>query len=153
VTEPHIREATNDDLDSLLRLQLQLREHHRNLEPDAPRYQVEADEWRRLLAVTLERDTEAILVAVVDDSILGFVKLVFAPKPWGTSCEMDTLVVDEPHRSSGVGETLVLAAEAMAKERGAGGMRANVLATNDRGRGFYERAGYRLIAVRYSKDI
>jgi ribosomal protein S18 acetylase RimI-like enzyme len=148
-----VRAATTDDLDELLRLQLQLREHHRRLEPDAPRYQVEADEWRRLLEQTLGRENETIIVAVVDEAIRGFVKLVFEPKPWGTSGEMDTLVVDEAHRSSGVGETLVLAAESMATERGAGGMRANVLASNERGRSFYEGLGYDLIAVRYSKDF
>jgi ribosomal protein S18 acetylase RimI-like enzyme len=153
MSEVHIREATIDDLDDLLRLQLQLREHHRHLEPDAPRYRVEAGEWRRLLELTLGRDTETVLVAVVDDAIHGFVKLVFAPKPWGTSCEMDTLVVDEAHRSSGVGKALVSAAEVTATERGAGGMRANVLAANDRGRGFYERLGYGLVSVRYSKDF
>ncbi|MGH2807987.1 MAG: GNAT family N-acetyltransferase [Actinomycetota bacterium] len=148
-----VRHATLDDLDDLLRLQLQLRDHHRRLAADSPRYGVQADRWRRLLRATLESDDEAILVATNNDDVRGFVTLVFAPKPWGVSCEMDTLVVDEASRSEGVGEALVAAAEILAKERGAGGMRANVLTANDRGRAFYERIGYEPIAVRYSKDF
>jgi len=69
------------------------------------------------------------------------------------SCEMDTLAVSESQRSSGLGSTLVEAAEDLAREVGARGIRANVLVANGRGRAFYERLGYEAMAVRYAKSL
>lgn len=148
-----VREATSDDEDALLQLQLELRDHHRLLEPDNPRYAVESEEWQRVLIDSLQRDDRRILVATLDGSVCGFVQVSFVSKPWGTSCEMDTLVVSEPRRGSGIGAILVEAAERLARAVGAKGIRANVLVTNGRGRTFYESAGYDAIAVRYGKSL
>jgi ribosomal protein S18 acetylase RimI-like enzyme len=93
------------------------------------------------------------LVAEHDGSVRGFVKLSIAEKPWGLSCEMDTLVVDEGWRGRGIGKELLVAAEDHAVEIGARGLRADVLASNEEGRAFYEREGYSLVAVRYGKSI
>lgn len=148
-----VRLATSLDEPTLVRLQLELRDHHRLLEPENPRYAVGAEEWQRLLREALQRDDRRILVATLDESVCGFVQLSFVSKPWGTSCEMDTLVVSESQRSSGIGSALVEAAEDLAKEVGAKGIRANVLVANERGRRFCESVGYEPIAVRYAKPL
>lgn len=148
-----VRDATLEDVDRLLELQLELRSHHRELEPDNPRYQVGTDEWRALIQNALQGDNSHILVATTSDTTSGFVQLTFVEKPWGIGCEMDTVVVAEQQRGSGVGKCLVEAAEKYARDAGAKGMRANVLAANTRGQAFYERAGYETIAVRMGKCL
>lgn len=148
-----IREAGVDDLAELVRLQLQLREHHRRLEPHNPRYLVEDDEWRSLIERDLEDPRSRFLIAIADGTARGFVKLSFVEKPWGTSCEMDTLVVDDEWRIRGIGKRLVEATELLARDAGAKGIRANVLTRNDGGRSFYKRLGYEQISVRYGKTL
>lgn len=148
-----VRPATPLDEPALLRLQLELRDHHRFLEPENPRYAVEREEWQRLLRESLQRDDRRFLVATLGGSVCGFIQLSFVSKPWGMSCEMGTLAVSESQRSSGLGSTLVEAAEDLAREVGARGIRANVLVANGRGRAFYERLGYEAMAVRYAKSL
>lgn len=152
-TALEVRSARLEDLEELVELQLQLRHHHRRLEPDNPRYLVADDEWRSLIERDLNDSGSRLFVAVADGAPRGFVKLSFVEKPWGMSCEMDTLVVDEGWRSRGIGERLVEAAERLAREAGAKGMRANVLLRNDGGRSFYGRMGYEEISVRYGKNL
>lgn len=148
-----VREPTSDDEDILLQLQLELRDHHRLLERENPRYAVDPAEWRRLLMDSLQHDDRRILVATLDGSVCGFVQVSFVSKPWGASCEIDTLVVSESRRGSGIGSMLVEAAERLARQVGAQGIRANVLVANEPGRTFYENAGYEAIAMRYGKSL
>lgn len=152
-TSLEVREAGPEDLAELVRLQLQLQEHHRRLEPQNPRYLVDDAEWRSLIEHGLQDVGSRFLVAVAEGAARGFVKLSFVEKPWGTSCEMDTLVVAESWRGGGVGESLVEAAERLARDAGARGIRANVLTRNEEGRSFYERLGYEQISVRYGKTL
>lgn len=148
-----IRTATISDLPDLVKLQLQLRDHHRSLEPFNPRYLVGEAEWERVLREALEHPRKWILAAEDSERICGFVQLSFVEKPWGKGCEMDTLVIDESQRGQRIGSELVAAAERYAKDAGAKGIRANVVASNQQGRGFYEREGYELFAVRYGKSL
>ena len=152
-TPLEVRAARFEDLGELVKLQLQLRDHHQRLEPENPRYLVADDEWQSLIERDLKDSDSHLFVAVADGVPRGFVKLSFVEKPWGTSCEMDTLVVDEGWRSRGVGERLAEEAERLARDAGAKGMRANVLLRNDGGRSFYGRMGYQEISVRYGKAL
>ena len=43
--------------------------------------------------------------------VVGFVGLAYEDKPWGLSCEVKTLVVDEDRRGRGLGTALMRAAE------------------------------------------
>lgn len=74
-----VRVATHADEKSLLRLQLELGDHHRELEPHNPRYEVDAHEWRRLINLTLQRDDEKMLVAIVDGVGLGVREACLSP--------------------------------------------------------------------------
>ncbi len=148
-----VRAATISDLPELVELQLQLRDHHRSLEPSNPRYLVGKAEWERVLRDALEQPDKCILAAQLEGRIGGFAQLSFVEKPWGKGCEMDTLVVDESERGNGIGSDLVAAAERYAKDAGAKGIRANVVAANKQGWSFYEREGYELFAVRYGKSL
>jgi ribosomal protein S18 acetylase RimI-like enzyme len=148
-----VRPAKIEDLPAVARLYVVLKNHHRELQPFNPRYHVEDREWQEIARRALLDEEVAVFVAERDGAVRGFVKLSIAAKPWGLSCEMDTLVVDEGWRSRGIGKELLLAAEDHAAGIGARGLRANVLVSNEEGRAFYEREGYALLAVRYGKSI
>jgi ribosomal protein S18 acetylase RimI-like enzyme len=148
-----VRAATPADLGDIVRLYLVLRDHHHELEPTNARYLVDKTEWELVVKRALEDPRAGVLVATADDRLIGFVKLSLVDKPWGKACEMDTLVVGHEQRGAGVGGRLVNAAERWAAKQGADAMRSNVIATNDRGRAFYEREGYEAFAIRYGKPL
>lgn len=105
--------------------------------------QARTDLWQRNLG---EAQIHQVLVAVVDDEIVGFCC-------YGTSRDVDlgddvgeisAIYVLEHHAGSGLGRSLW---ERAVRELDAGGMLRTtvwVLASNDRARGFYERLGMRL---------
>lgn len=148
-----VRDATTEDMLHILELQLELRAHHAQLEPDNPRYQLDENEWLALIERDLRADNCLFLIAEADGKPCGFVKLVFVEKPWGRACEMDTLAVAAQVRGRGIGGLLVDAAEEQARSLGARAMRANVLVSNLHGREFYEKSGYSEIAVRFGKPL
>src|SRR5688572_17545733 len=102
-----IRPATRGDLARIVELQVQLGEHHRELEPDNPRYQIDPEQWASLIREAFDSASSAFLVATRDDQVCGFVRFSIIDKPWGAGCEMDTLVVDRGARGAGVGQQLV----------------------------------------------
>lgn len=148
-----VRPATEEDLAKIVELQLELGKHHRQMEPDNPRYQIDQAQWTSLIHTAFEGATSTFLVAVIDDEICGFVRFSMVDKPWGVACEMDTLVVASKARGKGVGRELVEHAEAIARDAGARAIRANVLSKSTRGRKFYVENGYSEIAVRLGKSL
>jgi ribosomal protein S18 acetylase RimI-like enzyme len=150
---PTIRGARNEDLDSLVDLYLELKEHHARLAPRNPRYRVERSGWERVVRRALDDPGMTILVAEAEGRVVGFVKLSIVIKPWGLAGEIDTMVVAEAHRGRGWGARLLAAAEEHAVNAGARGLRLDVLAGNEAGRRFYERAGFSPFAIRYGKDV
>jgi ribosomal protein S18 acetylase RimI-like enzyme len=153
VTEISIRRATLADLDEITRLYIVLKEHHVRLLPSSPRYQVPDDGWRVVAEKSLRDPGSAAFVALSSEQTVGFMKLSFVEKPWGLSCELDTMVVDPHHRSRGIGSCLLRQAERCASERGAKGMRADVLIDNYEARRFYERDGFEPTSVRYARPV
>lgn len=149
----HIGRADKSHLDGLVDLQLELGEHHRRLEPENPRYRIAEQDWRTQIEAALEDGSSLFLIATRGEDVHGFVRLTMVNKPWGLSCEMDTLVVKESKRNAGIGALLVEAAEREARSLGARAMRANVLSNNLRGRAFYNATGYAEIAVRFGKSL
>ena len=85
--------------------------------------------------------------------VVGFVGLAYEDKPWGLSCEVKTLVVDEDRRGRGLGTALMRAAETEAHSSGARGLRVDVLQMNGPARSFYEGLGYEMFAARYGKPV
>lgn len=148
-----IRRASQADASAVANLYVQLKRHHLHLVPGTTRYDLPDEDW---LSVTIEAMTDErnrFYVAERAGSVIGFLKLFFEEKSWGRSCEVETLVVAEEARAHGVGTALMKRAEADGREGGAVAMRVNVLRSNPDGRRFYERDGYRPIAVRYGKPL
>lgn len=148
-----IRRAGPDDRGAVADLYVQLRRHHVRLAPSNPRYAMAEENWTRYAEGVLASDSKRVYVAQEGPTIVGFVCLFFAEKPWGRACEIETLVVDEDARGKAVGTKLMRRAEEVAREEGALAMRVDVLHTNVEGRRFYEADGYRTIAVRYGKPL
>lgn len=153
MTQVHVGRADKSHLEGLVGLQLELAEHHHRLDPENPRYLITEEEWRTQIETALEDGGTRFLVASEADELYGFVRLTIVNKPWGLSCEMDTLVVTGSKRNVGIGRLLAEAAEREAGSLGARAMRANVVSTNVRGREFYGASGYTEIAVRYGKAL
>lgn len=153
MSEVEITRATSFHLDAIVALQLELGEHHRALEPENPRYLIPEQVWRTELETAFNEGRSRFLVGILNGNVCGFVRITMVQKPWGPSCEMDTLVVAARVRGQGVGTLLVQAAEQEARSLAARAMRANVLSSNLDGRQFYETNGYSEIAVRFGKPL
>jgi GNAT superfamily N-acetyltransferase len=151
--EVTIRPTTLEDLADVARLYVALKDHHARVMPTTPRSQVPNSTWRDLAENALKDPEAPTFVAEAAGEIVAFMKLSFVLKPWGRSCEVDTMIVEEPHRSRGIGARLLREAEACAWERGAKGLRVDVLLDNYEGREFYERHGYEPLSVRYGKRV
>jgi GNAT superfamily N-acetyltransferase len=66
---------------------------------------------------------------------------------------LSALVVDEAHRSSGVGAQLLAAAERFALDHGCSQLELSSSATRTRAHRFYERNGYREKRLRFLKTL
>jgi GNAT superfamily N-acetyltransferase len=148
-----IRRAGRRDVGEIARLYIALKNHHAPLQPDSPRYQVEDARWQQTAREALWDQKFVCYVGERDGRTVAFMKLHFVEKVGGTSCEIDTLVVEEGARGHGVGRSLIAAAEEEAIKRGAGNMRVDVLIANRRGVAFYEREGYEAFALRLGKSL
>jgi ribosomal protein S18 acetylase RimI-like enzyme len=87
----------------------------------------------------------AVLVAEDGGLLVGWIHVVVSHSLLTERrAEIAGLVVDEPHRSRGIGQALMEKAEAWARQQGCGSVRlhSNVLRT--RAHAFYERLGYRV---------
>jgi GNAT superfamily N-acetyltransferase len=130
-----------------------LQRHHVRLQPGNPRYHVSGSRWTEEARAALEDPRADVFVVEDDGTTIGMMKLAYVEKPWGMSCEIDTMIVDNRHRNRGVGKLMLAATESHAQQIGAAGMRVDVLLENYDGRRFYEQVGYEPIAVRYGKRV
>ena len=107
-------------------------------------YPVDVEALRSRLAELRASDADAILVATdADDAAVGWIhvaRLALLERS-GLAC-INGLVVDERHRSDGIGAALVEAAERWAGEHGATTILVRSRSTRERAHRFYERIGY-----------
>ena len=153
MTDLNIRDAVASDAPRIADLYVELKEHHGRIQPGNPRYLVKRSEWLEQTERAIADPSIVIKVAESGGDVVGFTKLSFAEKPWGLSCEVNTLVVAESHRRRGVGEALMDAAAEVGREHGCKGIRADVLLGNDDAVRFYERLGYEATSIRHAKSL
>lgn len=126
-----IRRARPSDLGALARLNEQLG------------YPATESELRERLEPILASDEDALLVAVEASEPIGWIHVAIERGLEASAAAgLRGLVVDEAHRSGGVGRSLVRAAETWARERGCRVVTVRSRITRDRARRFYEREGY-----------
>lgn len=108
-------------------------------------YPVEAPEQaRRLADVLADPEDHLVLVAVGDDdravAWIHLERLRYLEGP--PAVQINGLVVDERHRSGGIGAQLLEAAEAWGRSRGCELITVRSRMARERAHRFYERAGY-----------
>lgn len=127
-----IRPATDADVGPMAELTTQLG------------YPVDPATLGRRLAEVRTRTADEVLVAVDEsDRPIAWVHVaLLALLEASDLASINGLVVDERHRSSGIGASLVEAAERWALDRGATAIMVRSRSTRRRAHRFYERLGY-----------
>ena len=127
-----IRSATEADVGPMAELTTQLG------------YAVDPKTLGERLAGVRTRTADEVLVAVEDndDPIAWIHVALLATLEASDLAAIIGLVVEEGHRSSGIGAALVEAAERWARDRGATALLVRSRSTRERAHRFYERIGY-----------
>jgi len=130
--KPQIRPATEADVGPMAELTTQLG------------YPVGPQTLRERLTDVRARTADEVLVAVDDSGgpIAWVHVAMVATLEASDLAAINGLVVDEGHRSIGVGAALVEAAERWARDRGAAAIVVRSRSTRQRAHRFYERIGY-----------
>jgi GNAT superfamily N-acetyltransferase len=113
------------------------------------------------LSKLAERDASVcLLVAVVDDAVVGLITATLSPAPTGglnryegPVVHVGDVVVTESARRQGVGSRLMVAVEQWARERAAATVILTVHAGNDAAESLYAARGYRATDVAMRKDL
>ena len=126
-----IRPATVDDVHAMVDLNRQLG------------YPTTEPELRARFESILASAADAVLVAVEEDVPIAWVHVAIERTLEATDVAvLRGLVVDEAHRSGGVGLALLTAAEAWASQHGCVAVTVRSRVTRVRAHRFYEREGY-----------
>jgi GNAT superfamily N-acetyltransferase len=112
-------------------------------------YPSSADEIATRFAELRGRHDDEVLVATdSNDTPIGWVHVArVAALESSATAFIGGLVVDDAHRSGGIGAELLAAAEDWARRRGAATMIVRSRSTRERAHRFYERAGYAQIKL------
>lgn len=105
----------------------------------------------RLADLASRPDEHAVIVAELDGCIVGWVHAhIYKLLVDDPEVEIGGLVVDESARGQGIGEKLMQAAEAWAREKNCGSvyLRSNTIRT--RAHEFYKRIGYDIVKSQYA---
>lgn len=107
-------------------------------------YPVEPVEQARRLADVLARTDDALLVSIdADASVTGWIHVRrSALLEESDLAVVEGLVVDESHRSQGVGAALLAAGEEWARRHGAATLVVRSRVTRERAHAFYRRHGF-----------
>jgi GNAT superfamily N-acetyltransferase len=139
---PHIRRARRDDAAAIARLCTQLG-YAATARDIAPRIAAACGDDRRVVVATGE-----------DGRVLGLMQVsIHHAIESGSWAEIDALVVDETHRSGGIGRSLVEHAGAWAVERGMARLRVRTNEKRNRAHAFYERLGFTLAKLQRIYDL
>jgi ribosomal protein S18 acetylase RimI-like enzyme len=99
------------------------------------------------LAADLDDDDAVFVVAVEDDTVVGFAQS-YVVRRRETVGELDWLHVDPDHRGKGIGDELLKRVEQALVDRGVARLEGRVLAANEAGADFYEQQGYDQVGER-----
>jgi GNAT superfamily N-acetyltransferase len=156
--EVAIRQSTAADVDALVELDLASARHHAQLDPATYHVPDRAD-----VAAFLERrlaDPERrVLVAVVDEQVVGMIDVTKADPPDAGSIIRHVVTVDlgisvaEAWRGRGIGHEPMAAAESVAREVGAARVILDMSAANTGALRFYRRLGYREHGLFLHRDL
>ncbi len=137
----------------------QLQDHERAFDPDLLEGEAMAADYLALLQERCGQYDGRILLALIEEEVVGFVCVMAAVLPADPDdprtdyAYVSDLFVYAGYRRRGVARTLLEAAEAFAKARGAEVMRVGVLAANAAARRLYEGLGFSPCHIQLLKPI
>ncbi|WP_428243625.1 N-acetyltransferase family protein [Gynuella sp.] len=152
-----IRKATPADLDGLVKLNHQISEYHHLHAPNV--FTPPTPEAAGFISKALQDNSRIFLVCELENKIVGFLTAVVELNqtiPFlvaGPICRVGTLIVDERHRSKGIGKQLMSECERLAIDQGALEIRLEVMEFNRGAQSFYETLGFQTQSRMLSRPL
>ena len=150
------RLATKDDTELISNL---FAEFYAYNAMQQPKYCISAKESGKYPNMVIDSENGDIIVAVVDDAIVGLLHIeadTTPPYPSVVShqfaCIVDFFVVEQ-HRKKGIGRLLLEEAKLWARSRQLEYLELMVLENNSAGRSFYEREKFSTVSQTMRLDI
>jgi glucosamine-phosphate N-acetyltransferase len=140
-----IKECTTRDFPDVFRL----------LEQLWPEAALDFHSEEAVFAAYVENDEDVPLAALEEGKLVGFASLNIRNSLWRTGRVgyMDTLVVEENHKRSGVGAALVERAEEIARDRGCSYIELDSAFHRKEAHDFYDAVGYERFGIMFGKKI
>jgi ribosomal protein S18 acetylase RimI-like enzyme len=138
---------------------VELQDFERKIDPRMPSGEQVADAYLELMHRRCREFDGAVLVAEVDRALVGFVTVwarFRSAEPDDDPSEhgfVSDLVVTEAQRRRGIGRALLRAAEARAREAGAGALCLSVKAGNTAARSLYAAEGFVVSEILLEKRL
>ena len=146
-------------LTGVRRCLIELQDFERTFNPRMPTGDEIADEYMPEMLQRCKDCDGKILVADVNGQVAGYATVltrIVSDEIEDGGLEyglVSDLIVDKDHRRQGVGQQLLGAAEAYAKERGTKWLRVGVLASNQIALEVYQNNGFSALYVELEKDL
>ncbi|UYM14640.1 GNAT family N-acetyltransferase [Endozoicomonas euniceicola] len=142
-----IRKASQNDIDSLLNLNCQIGEFHYQNAPTV--FAKPSSEEREFLLKAISDPDRLFLVATLQNKVCGFITATITKNeavPFLRKepiCRIGTIVIDEQHRSTGLGKALMNKCYDWAVSSGASQIRLEVMEFNSNAQDFYAGLGFK----------
>lgn len=152
----HVRRATIDDLHAIQSLSFTLFEYEGAYTKEYDLAWSHSTDAQKYFTKRLKSRSMFILLAQVDEQIVGYVSVCIAKIFWrmyNPIAEIENLCVDPLYRKKGVGKMLIGEVARIAKTRGAKRLRVTAIAQNDLALHFYRANGYNDVDIILEKDI
>ena len=143
-----IRTATEQDIGAILELNRQIGLIHFEHAPEV--FCPPSPQERDFLLNAIGSEGRLFCVAVLDAEVVGFLTAridINEAIPFLTRlpiCRIGSVVVDEHHRSRGIGKALIAHCDDWAKARDACQIRLEVMSFNERAKSLYETLGFKV---------
>lgn len=143
----NVRSVAASDRAEVERLWTLLVDHQQAIEPRLKFAADALDRWRADIGHWVKSDFKRVWVAEDESALVGFLTAERSHSPAMFAPRLEVLIseifVTVSHRGQGIGTQLLSQARDWAREVGASGVSANVLAANEEGRRFWKNAGGR----------
>ena len=138
-----IVKATEKDIPEVAKLSIEMLKYHNTLMNNyftVYAYEKYVENFQQKL-----KDGQYILVAKIDNKIVGFLSAKFKKTPWykyANLCMIDEVSVSEKCRSCGIGTALIKKILSICKKKKVEEVKLNIYNTNVKAKRLYERLGF-----------